>query len=70
MEGLIIAPFGILSLMCLLFRLWTCVRGVEDKPNVRAAGPVVYCAQCSGQFGGPDRMLAYIEHRKSHEENV
>ena len=70
MEALVISPFAILALMFLLFRLWVCMRGVGGEPNVRSSGPVVYCAQCSAQFGGPDRMLKYSEHRMSHEEDV
>ena len=66
MEVWVITPFAFLPLMWLLFRLWICVRGEE---KVRASGPVAYCAQCSAQFVGPDRMLKYNEHRMSHERD-
>jgi len=69
-EGWVIAPFGVLALMFLLFRVWLCLRGAGGEPNVRSSGPVVYCAQCSAQFGGPNRMLEYTEHRMSHEKDV
>lgn len=65
MEGWVLSPFGILGLMFLLYRLWVCLRG---EPKVRSSGPVVYCARCSAQFEGPDRMLNYSEHRMSHEK--
>ena len=70
MEGLVISPFAILGLIWLIYRLWGCMRGVGGEPNVRSSGPVVYCARCSAQFGGPNRMLDYTEHRMSHEQDV
>ena len=69
MEGLVIAPFVVLGLILLIFRLWVCVGGMGSKPSERASGPVAYCAQCSAQFRGPDRMLQYNEHRMSHERD-